>query len=378
MQTEVLIIGGGLSGLMAAWQLDQAGVEVLLVEGRNRFGGRVLTVGQASGAHCDLGPSWFWPGQPVIASLLHHFQIPYYNQHAPGTTLLQQADGSIVPIMNTSPMAGSYRIEGGIGRLANALAAAINPARRHLGYTVTGLAHNGQTIVTDCMGPAGAVQVQAKQVALAIPPRLAADLSFSPALPTPVSQTLAATPTWMSGHAKFFAVYERPFWRTKSLCGSAMSHLGPLAEIHDASPHSGTVGCLFGFAGLDAHKRAELGQTEFIRLATQQLAAIFGAEAANPIEVYFQDWSREDFTAATADRQPQTRHPDYGLTLNLNEPWQEKLAFIATETAYSNGGLVEGALASGLAYAQQISKAALPLGDEPAHLHKASMDWDWF
>ena len=40
---KTLIIGGGLSGLELAQMLETAGDDYLLVEGRDRFGGRILT-----------------------------------------------------------------------------------------------------------------------------------------------------------------------------------------------------------------------------------------------------------------------------------------------------------------------------------------------
>ena len=377
MQTDVLIVGGGLSGLAAAWQLQRAGVEVHLLEARARFGGRAFTVEDDGGANCDLGPSWFWPGQPLVAGLLNHFEIPVYEQYAEGAILLQQADGRIVRSNDPSPMAGSLRIEGGLSRLVAAMSNEIEPTRRFLQHVVTGLAINDEMIAVDVAGPAGTMPMQARQVAIAIPPRLAANLTFAPALPAQALRTLTATPTWMAGHAKFFAVYEQPFWREMGLCGTAISRRGPLAEIHDASPPSGSAFCLFGFAGLDAASRARMGQAEFTRQATLQLAALFGDAAHQPTAIYFQDWSREEFTASAADRQPQTRHPQYGLTLQPGSAWAGKLDFISSETSHGNGGLIEGALAAGLRFARRISGSTLPLAGEPAVQHSASMSWDW-
>src|SRR5580704_11069913 len=37
---RVIVIGGGFGGMSAAWELHQAGYEVVLVEARDRFGGR--------------------------------------------------------------------------------------------------------------------------------------------------------------------------------------------------------------------------------------------------------------------------------------------------------------------------------------------------
>ncbi len=43
-QTKVVVVGAGLAGLCAAYQLTQAGLEVKIVEARDRIGGRVLTL----------------------------------------------------------------------------------------------------------------------------------------------------------------------------------------------------------------------------------------------------------------------------------------------------------------------------------------------
>jgi monoamine oxidase len=121
MQTDILIIGGGLSGLIATWQLRYAGKNASVMEARTRFGGRILTMRSDDGVYCDLGPSWFWPGQPLVASLLNHFNIPSYEQFADGAVLLQEMDGRIDRTTASSPMAGARRIQGGISRLSDAI-----------------------------------------------------------------------------------------------------------------------------------------------------------------------------------------------------------------------------------------------------------------
>lgn len=60
--TDVLVIGGGVSGLTAARQLTSAGVHVTLLEARDRLGGRVWTH-QTQDYPVDLGAE-FVHGRP--------------------------------------------------------------------------------------------------------------------------------------------------------------------------------------------------------------------------------------------------------------------------------------------------------------------------
>src|SRR5438309_3684863 len=44
MQADVMIVGAGAAGLMAARELSNAGMHVIVLEGRDRIGGRVHTI----------------------------------------------------------------------------------------------------------------------------------------------------------------------------------------------------------------------------------------------------------------------------------------------------------------------------------------------
>ncbi len=57
-QKKVIVIGAGMAGLAAAQELVKQGHEVLILEGRDRIGGRVWTSDQWPDAPLDLGASW--------------------------------------------------------------------------------------------------------------------------------------------------------------------------------------------------------------------------------------------------------------------------------------------------------------------------------
>jgi monoamine oxidase len=56
-ETEVVIVGGGAAGIAAARRLTDAGVDCLIVEARDRLGGRAFTA-EVGGHPVDLGCGW--------------------------------------------------------------------------------------------------------------------------------------------------------------------------------------------------------------------------------------------------------------------------------------------------------------------------------
>jgi monoamine oxidase len=337
LDTDVVIVGGGLAGLALATRLHRAGLPFELFEARPRFGGRIAALEGPSG-RVDLGPSWFWPGQPRIARLVSDLGLRAFPQHATGDIVFEDATGMGHRGVGYASMEGSFRVEGGMTRLIEGLVARLPADRLHLS---SGIETAGVGFVRLSDGP----RCTARHVVLALPPRLAAGLQHDPPLPEAARQGLAAIPTWMAGHAKFVAVYDRPFWRDAGLSGDAMSRHGPLAEIHDASGPDGSPAALFGFLGVPAAHR--MGQAPDIEaLALEQLTRLFGREAARPVRTALQDWACEPLTSTQADRTPPPGHPAYGFPRWLAGLGGGRLHVAATETAPEMGGLMEGALAS--------------------------------
>ncbi|AQS47363.1 amine oxidase [Thioclava nitratireducens] len=346
MKTQVAIVGGGLAGLALARRLHARGISFELFEARPRFGGRIKALEIGAGK-VDLGPSWFWPGQPRIAALTEALKLRKFEQYARGAVSLEDANGLVHRNMGFASMAGSWRLEGGMVALTNALAAELPAARLHPGARVVALGTGPSVTLAD-----GRV-CWAEHVVLAVPPRVAAQISFAPPLSDMQMQALRATPTWMAGHAKFVAVYERPFWREAGLSGDAMSQRGPLAEIHDASGAEGSPAALFGFLGVPA--RARIGQGETIEaMALAQLARIFGPEAANPLTYALEDWAMAPETATEADFEPLRFHPDYGLPPVLRGLHDGHVHLSSSETAPEMGGYMEGALAAAERVAREL------------------------
>ena len=163
----------------------------------------------------------------------------------------------------------------------------------------------------------------------------------------------------MAPHAKFFAIYDRPFWRGAGFSGTAQSMVGPLAEIHDATTASGRA-ALFGFVGFGAQQRATVGEATLIRACMEQLTRIFGAEAANPRATLYKDWASDPLTAIPADA-TSVDHPHNGIDVWIAGPWRQRLCLAGSETGANEAGYLSGAVeASERAVADVMGKVSRP------------------
>ncbi|MDE2624796.1 MAG: FAD-dependent oxidoreductase [Betaproteobacteria bacterium] len=346
MRVACAIVGGGLSGLYAAYLLHRRGVECRLLEARQRLGGRILSVeGTGARARFDLGPAWFWPDmQPRLRGLVDELGLAAFEQQTRGAILVErfklEAPQRYERGFNTEPR--SMRLQGGMQALVEALEAALPSSLIRCNLQVSSLREMPEGLL-ELAGADGKPLAIAERVILALPPRLVNRMTFSPALPEPVTRWCENTPTWMAGQAKLLAVYAKPFWIDKGFSGTASSFVGPMMEIHDASLPRGQP-ALFGFMGLSPAARQALGETALKEAALAQLARLFGPEALAPVAVHLLDWAQQPDTATRADWEPPLGHPAYGVPASFESLWSGRLVLSGTETAPGQGGYLEGAL----------------------------------
>ena len=356
--TRVAIVGGGLSGLVAALLLEQQGIrDVVLFEARDVLGGRILSV-DASGrvADCgapaldrfDLGPTWFWPDyQPQLDRLLDSLGLQRFEQFEHGDMLAERSPHEAPRRMRgytSSPV--SMRLSGGTGAVIAALRARLDPERILVGHTVRRLRRSASQVELDIerSADAGTTTWRAGQVLLALPPRLAATrLEFEPALPPELARSWLATPTWMAPHAKYVAVYDTPFWREQGLSGTAQSSHGPMVEIHDVSMPGGHA-ALFGFLGVPARVRRGVPDDVLRAHCRAQLGRLFGERAATPLADALKDWAADPLTATDDDQDAAGHHAAAPPIRPASGPWSACLGGICSEWSREFPGYLAGAV----------------------------------
>ena len=104
---DVIVVGAGLSGLCAARELVRQGKDTLVLEARDRVGGRMVRKSVIEGGWIDLGGQWIGPTQTNILSLADSLGIKRFDSYATGRTVVDfggavaTIDGSFPP---TSPL----------------------------------------------------------------------------------------------------------------------------------------------------------------------------------------------------------------------------------------------------------------------------------
>ncbi len=346
-RVDTIIVGGGLSGLYAAFLLAAKKKPFVLLEARSRVGGRILST-EHQGFFTDLGPSWYWPMiNPELNALIHKLGLKGYPQFESGLCRFQARDGHTETIAGYPMEPPGWRLNGGMISLVNGLCVQIPEDAIRLNHPVCEIERldNGVRVTVGRLDHEPKCRLQAADLILALPPRLAAGfILFTPDLSYDITQAMLRASTWMAGQAKFFALYDRADWRNLGLSGQGFSLCGPLGEIHDGSSETGTPYGLTGFVGVPALRRKN--SETMIRAILAQLSLLYGQPAGHPLKIYYQDWATEEFTATEYDQRAAHNHPEFHPPSGKTSIWNNTFHFAGTETADDFGGYLEGALSS--------------------------------
>jgi len=103
--TDAVVVGAGVAGLIAARDLVRAGKTVVVLEARDRVGGRTLSQ-DFEGQRIDLGGQWIGATHHRLIRLADELRIPTFPQYATGKKVLDRGDGKIRTFSGFFPKIG--------------------------------------------------------------------------------------------------------------------------------------------------------------------------------------------------------------------------------------------------------------------------------
>jgi monoamine oxidase len=93
-RVDVAVVGAGLAGLVAARDLLAADLSVLVLEARDRVGGRLLNHTLANGAVVEVGGQWVGPTQDRVLALAEELGVGLFPTYVEGEHFLA-VDGNV-------------------------------------------------------------------------------------------------------------------------------------------------------------------------------------------------------------------------------------------------------------------------------------------
>jgi monoamine oxidase len=391
---RAVVIGAGLAGLAAADALRREGADVVVVEARDRVGGRVWSVPFAGGV-AERGAEFVFPGDDALHAAVRRLGLrlyrkgTWYGDREPrggpavtrarlaraverlgeavleGTVLdalaslrlpagAAEAIASRVEVSSAYPASDldasvlaetgagfgrfdTFGVEGGNGRLAEALAAPLGPALL-LGTPVEAVEWSRRSVTVHAPG----VELWARRVVLAVPAPAALALRFDPPLPEAKARALAGVRYGQA--AKLHLPLRAPAEPSAVLAVPARywsyTQLGPdSAPAPFAAAFAGTPGAL-------ERLRVWAGPGTWAA-AVGALRPELDLELDAPLLSTWHDdaWAQGAYSARS--------HSSPLDSAALARP-VGPLAFAGEHTAGEQHGLMEGALRSGLRAAADI------------------------
>jgi len=102
-KVDVAVVGAGLAGLAAARAVAAAGRSVLVLEARDRVGGRTLNAPLGTGAQVELGGQWVGPTQTEVVALGEELGVRTFPTYNTGNNVYSQ-DGRVTPYASSGPL----------------------------------------------------------------------------------------------------------------------------------------------------------------------------------------------------------------------------------------------------------------------------------
>lgn len=349
----VAIVGAGISALVAGYELQRAGHDVILFEARNRVGGRVLTLRTpfAPGHLAEAGAARIRPEHHLTLGYLDHFGLPTDPFYPQTGRFVEVIGGQRLehPHDEFRAQLPSYsKILGGSDRLPAAFHASLGTSV-HLGTAVAAIRQlsSGARVTLS-----NASWVEVDRVLVTVPLTVLDRISFEPAL-SAAKQTAAGGGFGYQTATRVFVRFARRFWEAGGLNGWAVTDW-PEELWHATWDLPGPEGILLtyvrGDRARDLDARTPTDRLNVLLAHWEDVFPGVSAEATSAVTHSWQaeEWSRGAWASPSAIEDAQ---------LSSEIARAEGPVHFAGEHASGDRGWMQGALLSGIRAAREVHES---------------------
>jgi len=337
INTDILIIGAGLTGLTLAYLLRDSGKKVVIAESRSRTGGRIFTV-KTKNKKLEMGATWLGSQHTRLTRLLDKMDIPLYEQALGDTAFYEPMSTSPPQLVQLPPNSDpSFKIKHGSQELTDRLLQSIDPDNAYLDTAIQKIIQQEDRIIAH----ATHAQFNATTIISTLPPHLLlSTVAFVDPLPNELIKIAQATHTWMGESIKICLSYKQAFWKVSHSSGTVFSNVGPIPELYDHSDHQQNT--LVGFLNSAYFSNTK---EERLQRILHQMVKYYG-DRARSVEHYEEYvWRNDPYTFYDYST-PVLPHQNNGHPIFNKAYLNDKLWVAGSETAGQNPGYMEGAVRS--------------------------------
>ena len=357
---KIIVIGAGMSGLVAAYELVRVGHDVTILEARERIGGRVLTIRSpfSNNHFAEGGAARIKPSHNLTLGYANHFNLNLDPFYATSGDYVNMSNGNREIISNNTYLNTSYgsilrneylKIRGGSDLLPHSFynSSALNN-KIYLGVPVTSIhqQNNNVTVQTS-----NGNQFIADRVLCTVPITVLNKIQFTPPL-SPEKQTAMNGGYRYAPSTRVYMQFQNRFWENESLNGWGNSDI-PEEIWQPTWDLAGSTGIIMSYLRWTAAQEMDaLSEEERINYILSRWENIFPGAASSLQSGMSQSWAEEEWSKG-AWASP-TGSQDAALANHIGLA-EDRIHF-AGEHASDDHGWMQGALFSGLRAAAEINE----------------------
>ncbi len=360
---NIIIIGAGISGLVAGFELKRAGHNITILEARDRIGGRVFTVREpfGDGLFAEAGAARIPYNHDITLGYIEYFNLslsPFYPEGGNYTQLLDGEKSYIEPdvFLEDKPWSTSVKhkeyskIEFGNDQLPEAFYETLIDHVR-LSEPANSVEHinDGVRVVTD-----NGTTYSGDKVICTLPLPVLDKVSFSPSLSSQKQEAINGGYTYNTATRIMFSSPTR-FWKNEGQNGFGKTDW-PEEIWHPSWDKENEAGILLSYL-----RREKAIEADALNDAVKNIQIlnrwenVFTGVHNNLTHTYTHSWAKEEWSKAGWPAPTEEEEEALGSSLGLAEG---HIHFAGEHTTEYHGWM-QGALLSGIRAANEINDGAM-------------------